>query len=336
MSSLLLQSDPGLKALAERDVAPTEMINFGGSHFDIGNPPIRFTYPDMSDDNSSKGGIIEWGGMMDGQVHPYGIATRAYQQNQSATFTAPTGYKKWAWVTAHYDSPAVTGEEVHQHLNLETVKADWVTAITRLQISFGEDQALVSFPNSHVKFYPDFDVQIGNDAAGAVIKHDTANSKISIAGNTPWNFTGTGGMRIGSSGAPAGRLHVERSDDANVLVLRNTLGSANGAAIILVENGTAGAIAFQSGLSGEGTKRFSFNTSGKMEWGPGSGARDTNLYRFAADSLGTDDSFTATGGLITKYGTAPADAPADGAIRVGSDSKIYVRVAGAWKSVAVA
>jgi hypothetical protein len=294
-------------------------LNFPAENFDISEPPVRFTYPDMSDDDSSKGGIIEWGGVMQSGVsYPYGIATQAYKDNPSATFTVPTsGYKKWGWILTHYDSPSSTGEAVHQHLNLETVKADWLTAVTRLQISFGEDVALVSFPNSNVKFYPDKDVQIGSDASGAVIKHSTSDARINVTGNTPWNFAGTGGMRLGSSGAPAARLHVERSDDNNILLLRNTLGSANGSAMLLMENGTAGATAIQSGLSSEGTKRFSMNTSGRMEWGSGSATRDTNLYRKAADQLGTDDT------LFLGNQSAPSTPTAGGVLYVESGALKY-------------
>lgn len=301
----------------------TGILNFPTENFDISNPPIRFKAPDTSDAASSKGNIIEWGGMMTGgDVLPYGIATQAYKDNPAATFVVPGAagtpiYRKWAWAVTHYDSPISTGEDVHQHMNFETVKADWITAITRFQISFGEDIALVSFPNSNVKFYPDYNLQVGSDAAGAYIKHDTANSKIAISGNTPWNFIGSGGMRIGSSGAPAGRLHVERSDDANVLVLRNTLGSAPGAAILLIENGTAGATAIQTGLSAEGTKRFSMNTSGRMEWGSGSATRDVALYRKAADQLATDDT------LFLGNQSAPATPTAGGVIYVESGALKY-------------
>ena len=36
------------------------------------------------------------------------------------------------------------------------------------------------------------------------------------------------------------------------------------------------------------------------------------------------------------YVTAPpTDSPPDGTIKVGSDSKLYVRIEGAWKSVAL-
>lgn len=48
--------------------------------------------------------------------------------------------------------------------------------------------------------------------------------------------------------------------------------------------------AFGAAIDGETYGRFLFTITGKMEWGPGTGARDTNLYRNAANVLKTDDS----------------------------------------------
>lgn len=65
-------------------------------------------------------------------------------------------------------------------------------------------------------------------------------------------------------------------------------------------NGTlnaAGTTSQASLVSGDSFDRFRRYADGKNEWGPGSAARDTNLYRDAADSLRTDDSFTVGGAL---------------------------------------
>jgi hypothetical protein len=314
------------------------------SQYTISDVPLKFIHPDMSDDDSSKGAIIEWGGMMNGgTTYPYGIATEAYKNNPSATFTAPGSgiiYRKWSWITTHYDSPASTGEDVHQHFNIETVKADWLTAVTRLQISFGEDVALVSFPNSNVKVYNDSYLQIGTDAAGASITHNTSDARINVAGNTPWNFSGTGGMRIGSSGNPGGRVHAERSDDGIMFYAKNTAAGGTATAQHLIEAVTSGSISIATKVTGESINRFSMNHSGRMEWGSGSATRDVNLYRNSANELKTDDKFTATLGL--NLGAAgvgvPASASATGtAGDVAYDANyIYICTAtNTWKRVAV-
>lgn len=283
----------------------TGRLNFPATSFDITNPPIRFTDVNVTDDESSKGNIIEWGGnMQSGVSYPYGIATQAYKDNPAATFTVPTsGYKKWGWILTHYDSPSSTGEDVHQHLNLETVKADFLTVITRFQISFGEDVALVSFPNSNVKIFDSKNFQIGTDADGLYIKHDTALARLVFSGNTPWNITGTGGMRIGSVGNPGGMVHAERATDGIMFYAKNTAAGGTATAQHLIEAVTSGSTSIATKVTGESINRFSMNHSGRMEWGSGAATRDTNLYRNAADVLKTDDSLivgaSLTVGTIT-------------------------------------
>lgn len=47
---------------------------------------------------------------------------------------------------------------------------------------------------------------------------------------------------------------------------------------------------FTAKVTGDTVDRFVVNADGKIEWGPGNGALDTNLYRSAANTLTTDDS----------------------------------------------
>ena len=106
---------------------------------------------------------------------------------------------------------------------------------------------------------------------------------------------------------------------------------------------SASNIAYDSLLAGEANARFRFFSSGQWEWGPGSAATDTNLYRAAANQLKTDDTFVGADGVATKTKAGiPADgdfatAPPDGTLAVDTtNNKIYVRIGGAWKSVGVA
>ncbi|MBH1939094.1 hypothetical protein I5Q34_33370 [Streptomyces sp. AV19] len=48
-------------------------------------------------------------------------------------------------------------------------------------------------------------------------------------------------------------------------------------------------------VTGDAAARFVVNADGKLEWGAGSGAVDTNLYRDSADTLKTDDALTVSG-----------------------------------------
>jgi hypothetical protein len=59
-------------------------------------------------------------------------------------------------------------------------------------------------------------------------------------------------------------------------------------------------------VTGDTFDRWRLRGDGQMDWGPGNGARDTNLYRSAAATLATDGSLslaTAGGGLKVKEGT---------------------------------
>jgi hypothetical protein len=70
---------------------------------------------------------------------------------------------------------------------------------------------------------------------------------------------------------------------ANILGTNDQLRSARAASTDL---------AFSALITTDGVRRFSVDAAGLHEWGPGgAGAIDTNLYRSAANTLKTDDSF---------------------------------------------
>ena len=52
-------------------------------------------------------------------------------------------------------------------------------------------------------------------------------------------------------------------------------------------------------VTGDGFDRFRINADGKMEWGSGSGARDVELYREAANVLATNDTVRVYGATIS-------------------------------------
>ena len=90
--------------------------------------------------------------------------------------------------------------------------------------------------------------------------------------------------------------------------------------------------AFTVKLDAEGTERIIITADGKMTWGSGAATGDTTLYRSAANTLKTDDTFEASAGVVTM---ADADTPtaslSDGALAVDtSGDKLYFRSGGAW------
>ncbi len=60
---------------------------------------------------------------------------------------------------------------------------------------------------------------------------------------------------------------------------------------------------FLSNVSGDSVNRFLIEADGGMFWGSGSSARDTNLYRAAANVLRTDDGLEVGNGSIGSNGT---------------------------------
>lgn len=150
--------------------------------------------------------------------------------------------------------------------------------------------------------------------------------------------------RVGIGGSPTGKLHVE-SDASEIMLslINNNPALGAGGLIKLLTAYETPVNSLQMGYKSDTTVRYNVKTDGTTEWGPGgSGSRDTNLYRSAANVLRTSDQFVADDGVTTKTRAgAITDAnftvtPASGTIAVDTaNSKLYVRVGSTWKSVAL-
>lgn len=73
---------------------------------------------------------------------------------------------------------------------------------------------------------------------------------------------------------------------------------------------------FSCKVTGDTLPRWQMLSQGKLEWGSGSAAMDTNLYRSAADSLKTDDDLTVGGNFTTNAGNFVRANTTDNAILV--------------------
>lgn len=136
----------------------------------------------------------------------------------------------------------------------------------------------------------------------------------------------SGRVGIGSD-APSAKLHVESSASEIMLNLINTNPALGAGGLIKLLTQTASPVnALQMGYLTDTTVRYNVKTDGTTEWGPGgTGSRDTNLYRSAADTLATDDDLL----LANK---------AKGLILVdsaGGKHRLVVSSAGALSTVAV-
>lgn len=93
--------------------------------------------------------------------------------------------------------------------------------------------------------------------------------------------------------------------------------------------------ALSARVSSDNTPRIRIDAGGRITWGPGNAAGDTNLYRSEGNVLTTDDLFKATGGLvtITSNGEPNYEIP-DGGLAVDTTNDVfYYRSGGEWKQV---
>lgn len=174
-----------------------------------------------------------------------------------------------------------------------------------------------------------WNVGIETDSASATTGIDIVTGATNcVLWHLVLDFVGTFASKV--SIAPAGEDLVWRQSSSDVYMNGNSTGGS-------------GLRAFQ------GTESYprvniagGFAGGGGLQLGPGSGSPDVNLYRDGSGQLKTDSQFVASGGVTTKTkaGT-PTDADTaedvDGTIIVDTTAnKIWVRIGGTWKGVAVA
>lgn len=124
-----------------------------------------------------------------------------------------------------------------------------------------------------------------------------------------------------------GQVQIERATDGPLLTFNsysiveggNThqtgfrRASSNQATFAMVLLSAANAM-MGGGVDGDTFRRIVITAGGEFQWGSGSAARDTNLYRNAADELKTDDSLVVAGDLKVVPGTSNNDARVGGVL----------------------
>lgn len=201
-------------------------VRFDSDNFDINTMPFVLRTTTDTDDADSKGGYIEWQQLFNtGTTYYYGSTTKAYYdyiKNGSVggnpTFTTGTsGSKRVAWVGQHYDSPLSTGESIHQHFNIETAQSDLSTIVSRLTVSYGEDVALIDFPNSELQVHDDKPLYLSNTTKASLF-YDSASS----------------------TGVMSSPFQVGQHGADSVFRIAGQNNISNGATLMFSENQTAG------------------------------------------------------------------------------------------------
>lgn len=108
------------------------------------------------------------------------------------------------------------------------------------------------------------------------------------------------------------------------------------------EGATTSSTILTSQVTNDTQKRFTVEARGKLNFGSGTAAADTGLYRGAAGVLRTDNRFSAGDGVTTKVVSGVvSDAsfsvtPSDGTMAIDSvNNQLYVRIGGVWRKVAL-
>lgn len=136
--------------------------------------------------------------------------------------------------------------------------------------------------------------------AGGASAHDVSVSRTAAGTLTQTN----------PAGGVAARLITGANSGGQLLALTNST-SAPTNANLLVTNAASGDLAMGVAVSGDTNDRLTVDSNGRLQWGAGNIAVDTNLYRSAANLLKTDD------GLIVSLNATVGGAAALGDNGVG-------------------
>lgn len=199
----------------------------------------------------------------------------------------------------------------------------------------------------------------GNTLAMNFTVNGTPAIKFGTAGDATISRTNTGELTIGSSlqilRTAGNAFYIKRTGDAANRFQSTEVGIFSwgdgtlaqdtnlyrAAADVLktddafqISRSSVGSQALETFVAGDANIRYRLWPDGKMEWGDGTLARDTNLYRSAADVLKTDDTLLIAGGLqVQSAGIFSFGASGNSAFRaaVNGDavSRITVSTAGA-------
>jgi len=230
------------------------------------------------------------------------------------TWTAPITFTSTTLTAAQMNT------EVRDHLNFLKGALDLITSSTTADT--GSATNLVIYRAASTD--PTFQSGVAGDAS--------SRQAVFASGETQWG---------GGAGAKDVRLYRNG--------ISSLIADANGAAATMVL--TVQASAAQHALldmsivgdAGPRTRLWGSQANGGMiEFGSGGGAADVTLYRYAANTLKTDDHLVCVDGIQTRVKAGvPADGDftatvASGTIAVDStNSRIYIRVGTTWKYAAL-
>lgn len=166
-------------------------------------------------------------------------------------------------------------------------------------------------------------VGTSNSPARADHTHDGVDllNAQSIAGAK--NFTTSAQTAQFGVGVAPGtqRAHIKSTVNEITLFVEQTASGPTNPIMLLQSTGASDS-AFGSSVAGDTNNRFTFNTSGGFNWGPGNAGFDAFLYREAANTLSTTDT------LIRAYRAAGGSGAFAARIAGDTQSRWYVNADG--------
>lgn len=152
------------------------------------------------------------------------------------------------------------------------------------------------------------DVVISSPADGQLLRYES--------GSSDWRNTAlvtvndAGALVVPTTGSSAGLIvggdvnlyrsaaNIWKTDDS-IQVAGDNIEILSAATSGFIRTGAATTSnAYRARVSGDAGWRHTLLSDGKHEWGDGSGANDTNLYRSSADVLKTDDTFSVNSNVV--------------------------------------
>lgn len=213
---------------------------------------------------------------------------------------------------------------------LLTIGTDTTTAAGGLY--FGTDTNLYRLAADVLATDDQFRVIRASGGSSALV------ARVSGDGNNRFALQADGALQWGDGTASAD-TNLYRSA-ANVLKTDDQLQVAGGIKILYASDdalhnwdlAVTGTDAFTLRVSGDTSNRFNIEADGRLIWGAGSGAPDTNLYRSSSDTLKTDDSLIVAGSSGVRIDGIAAGDPSLRLLLNSSDANAAYRIEGDGKT----